>query len=894
MKTLKNKRRICGLAAVFLLVVSLMPLTALAETDIEIPVPPYEKTLYQSGNWYLDYIGEGDDVRAVTGYRGSWERDPALQNETSIDPIQVNIKADSFITAIHVPYSYAPELDDLAQVNVMVYDSQGNEYGPYAMTPYLVQGEGEPTVTTDDDGNQVITEPIPQDIYVRYAVSIDEGLLVEKGTYYIHTTDNSRILRNSQTGSGGAVMVVGVDYDAWTKYMEALAALEAPIPHDFTGRYLVDFQALKTSTLMGPVSPPTVGLALSEFELAVLDQGDVIQLVGKYEGIPFSQMCQVIERTDNWVSANMGATMDLTKLPYKAKIGGIGVIVLNKEENQLGTIEFIGEGTFERAASKDKGADYNTYELNAKGKFAGKDLPGYVVAALAGRMPGAAGVPGPDTPLQGAVGALFPPLIAVIGNAIQSSLIKQDQEEKAKKAAKAAKEAKAKKASGPRDRDWYKRKYPGSTDEQIAMIMLADAMGNTDNPDDDPFSIGDNERGESDSGQSGSGDEDSWGQDQEEDSYEEDQQEEPPEEENREPQESEKQREAESSADVEKPEEAEAPTPPVEPETRTVQIDAKGNTIEIQKDPVTGEWVNIETGNTFDPEIQKTAELGWEKDREAIAKNREANDESSSEWDKQIRADDKKRKADAEWEEVKAKIKQKYGISNESKEESLKIIGKSRDADAALADAYIRAGNVAQTFETGAKVTVAIADAAVDGLGNATGPLGRGIRAGYKVAKGVAETTAEQGLSWQNVGSGAVKGSLDAASDFTNPKWGKGAQQALKSGLQIGSEVVGETTSSKGGGFVEGLKKGAVKAALDAVPDAASKGFGGDLVTTQLKNGQIRVAVNNAGKWGGRTVSKGAAEIFKSQKNNRQLVQTGIKAAVNLSNEFGIKPMMNK
>lgn len=888
MKTFKNKRRICGLAAIMLILVSLMPLTVLAEADTKMPVPPYEKTLYQSGNWYMEHVVAGDDIRAVIGYRGSWERNSKLQNETSVDPIPVKIKADSFITAIHVPYSYAPEVDDLAQVNAMVYDSEGNGYGPYAMTAYLVQGEGEPTLTTDDQGNQVIIEPAPQDIYVRYAVSIEEGLLVDKGTYYIHTTDNSRILRNNQTGVGGGVMVVGVDYDAWTKYMDALAALETPIPHDFTGRYLIDFQALKTNTLMGPVSPPTLDLSLNQFEIAVLDQGDIIQIVGKYEGIPFSQMCKVIERTDNWVSANMGATMDLTKLPYKAKIAGIGVIVLNKDDGQLASIEFMGQGTFERAASADKGADNNTYDLNARGKYAGKDLPAYVVAALGARMPGAAGIPGPDTPIQGAIGALFPPLIAVIGNAVQSSLTKQDQEEKAKKAAKAAKEAKAKKASGQRDKDWYKNKYPGSTDEQIAMIMLADAMGSTDNPDDDPFSVGDNEGGEASSSQSGSGGEDSWGQDQDEDSYEGGDQEESTEEEAREPQDSEKQSEAEKS------EESEIPTVPGEPETRTVQIDAKGNTIEIQKDPVTGEWVNTETGNTFDPEIQKTAEQGWEKDREAMAKNKQSNDESSSEWDKQIRADDQKRKADAEWEEVKAKIKQKYGISDESKEEALKIIGKSRDADAALADAYIRAGNVAATYETGAKVTVAIADAAVDGLGNATGPVGRGIRAGYKTVKGVAETTAEQGLSWQNVGSGAVKGGLDAASDFTNPKWGKGAQQALKSGLQIGSEVVGETTSSKGGGFAEGLKKGVVKAALDAIPDAASKGYGGDLVTQQLKNGQVRVAVNNAGKWSGRTVAKGVAEVFESQKNNRQLLQTGVKAAVNLTNEFGIKPMMGK
>ena len=885
MKTINSKRRISALAAVFLMIVSLMPLTALAGTDTEIPTPPYEKVLYQGGNWYLNQIGVGNDVRAVVGYRGNWAQDSPLQGEELTEPIPITIKADSFITAIHVPYSYSPDLDDLDRVNAMVFDTKGNEYGPFAMTAYLVQGEAESSVTTDEDGNQVIGEPVPQDIYVNYAVSIDEGLLVEKGTYYIHTTDNSRIIRNSQTGPSGGVMVVGVDYGAWVDYMEALAALEEPLPHDFTGRYFVDFQALKTSTLMGAVNPPAVALSLSSFELTVLDQGDTIQVIGKYEGLPFSQMCEIIERTDSYVSANLGATMDLTKLPYKAKIGGYGVIVLNKEEGQAATIEFMGEGTYERAASADKGADSNTYDLNAKGKFAGKDLPGYVLAALAARMPSAAGVPGPDTPIQGAVGALFPPLIAVIGSAIQSSLIKQDQAEKAAKAAKAAKEAKAKKASSQRDRDWYKKKYPGSTDEQIAMIMMADAMGSTDNPDDDPLSIGDNERGESKSSQGSSDNEDSWGQDQEEDSYEEPSQEEPQGEEPKAAVES------ETPGAAEKLPEAEIPKPTGTPETRTVQIDAKGNTMEVQRDPVTGEWVNPETGNTYNPEIQKTAEQGWDRDREAISKNKEVNDESSSEWDQKLRNDNQARKDKIVADNVKAKIMQKYGLTPQ--DDAQIIIGRSRDADARVADAYIAAGNNANRFENIAVGTLAVADAAVDGMGNALGPAGRGIRAGYKVVKGVAETTANQGLSWQNAGSGFVKGSFDAATDFTNPKWSPNAQKAFKAGLQISGEVWGETTSSKGKGFVEGFKSGVTKVALDNLdPSAALPGYGGDLVTKTLKNGQVRVAVNGTGKWLGRTVKSGVATVFESQKNNKQLLQTGAKALVNLTTEFGIKPMM--
>jgi hypothetical protein len=162
--------------------------------------------------------------------------------------------------------------------------------------------------------------------------------------------------------------------------------------------------------------------------------------------------------------------------------------------------------------------------------------------------------------------------------------------------------------------------------------------------------------------------------------------------------------------------------------------------------------------------------------------------------------------------------------------------------------------------------------------------LGKGIRVGYKTIKGAAETSAQHGLSWQNVGAGALKGGLDAASDFTGGK--------LKVGLQIGSEVASESLSSGGKGFAEGLKNGVVKAGLEAIPDAASKGYGGQMVTTHLKNGQVRVAVNNAGKWSGKVVNKGIEVTFQNQKIKQQLTQSTIKTAVNLTNEFGIKPFM--
>ncbi len=913
MKVFYGKQKLSLCAAVFFLILSLLPVffvtaDVLAESAAPIPEAPYEQILFENGSWYLEYVRVGEAVHAVAGYRGSYDTDLELltesqnwaqnvtgdlaidlESETEAAPIPFTISRDSFVTAIHVPYSYSPDLPDLDTMNVMILDTEGAIFGPFSMVPELIQGEQVPqeTETADEDGAEVLVSTAPPDIHVAYSVLIAEGLLLEKGQYYLQTTDNARVVRNTSTKSAGAVMLLGVDYDAWVAYVEALAALEEPVLYDFTGRYSVDVDTLKTSTLMGPVNPPTSSFSLHDFELTVLDEGETIQLVGKYEGLPFSQICPVLDRSENWLSAEFGAQMDLTKLPYKAKIGGNGVLVLQQSDEGEVTLELLGEGTFERDASSDEGADFNTYDLKVSGTFAGTDLPAFVAAALASRIANVGGVPGPDSASQAAAGALFPPLIAVVANAVQSAL-------NAKDAAKKAKLAAAKKASGQHDKGWYKERYPGKTDDEIAMIMLADAMGNTDEPDDDPFSQSDEAVGSgsaSDAADTGSQDED-WPEESsadEADNSEESQ--DPP--------------EASEESPVEKPAEepAEEPTPQdekpqtepettkqTEPETMKVIVDHKGTVVEAVRDPATGEWINPETGNTLNLEISRTQGEEWQKDNQAIEKNRAVNDTSSSEWDKKLRDDDQARQEALKVQNVRDKIMSKYGTKN--KDDTMSAIGKSRDADAAVANAYNNAGKVAGAYEEIAKVTVNVADAAVDGLGNATGPLGRGIRAGYKVAKGVAETTAEQGLNLKNIGSGLAKGGLDAASDFTNPKWSGKAQQALKSGLQIGSEIVGETTSSKGKGFVEGLKKGLVKAGTDAIPDAVSKGYGGDLVTSSLKNGQVRVAVNNAGKWSGRTVSKTVAQVFESQKNNKQLLQSGVKTAVNLTNEYGIKPRM--
>jgi len=337
---------------------------------------------------------------------------------------------------------------------------------------------------------------------------------------------------------------------------------------------------------MGPVNETTSSFSLKDHELVVLDKGSMIELVSQYEGMPFSQNCEVVERTDQTVTARLNFTADLSNLPYAAKIGADVDITLNLPERGEAEIAVRGTGIYQREASAEKGADNNTYDVILDGARVSKDLPPYVMAALA-KAYGAGNIPGPDTPVEAAAGMLFPPLIGVLVNALQNAIKSKP------------------KAKTMRDKEWYKKQYPGRTDEQLAMIMMADALGASGGDEEDAISIGDNEKpggadyvppSESTGGgygvfageEAGSGEDLSFGKpDVPEDS--------PVQPAGTQP-----------SATTETPEKPATPEEQEpEPESREVQVTARGSTILITKDPATGGWVNAETGNPFDLEAHE-------------------------------------------------------------------------------------------------------------------------------------------------------------------------------------------------------------------------------------------------------------------------------------------------
>ena len=260
-----------------------------------------------------------------------------------------------------------------------------------------------------------------------------------------------------------------------------------PEMYDFTGTYMANIDVYKKSTLMGTVSGGESTFDLKNFELTVLDKGQSIEVIGKYEGMPFSQLCKVAKREENKAEAMFNLSVDLKDLPYKAKVGVMALIVLENPPGLRPSINIAGTATYERI-SKKQGNDYNTYSIAGKGNMRSKELPAFVIAAL-GKSNGSVGnVPGPASAAQAAAGMLFPPLAGVIAHVIQEAIRKTLSEDELLDIEL------AKKGIRKYSPAWYAAKYPGVSKETLAWIMLGDALANSDEPDDDPFSIGDNEK----------------------------------------------------------------------------------------------------------------------------------------------------------------------------------------------------------------------------------------------------------------------------------------------------------------------------------------------------------------------------------------------------------------
>lgn len=668
--------------------------------------------------------------------------------------------------------------------------------------------------------------------------------------------------------------VVTYDKSGQPLFMATVTTLPA-IRYDFTGTYNINIEAYKTSTLMGPVTGKVKAFSFENFELTVLDKDGSIELIGKYEGMPFSQGCEIVEETIDYVVAKFNFEADLSKLPYKAKIGAIATVKLTKTQNDKAKIDITGTGTYSRQATKEKGADYNTYSITAQGNMMNKDLPVFVATAL-GRAGGAGNIPGPDSPVNAVTGLLFPPFVGVIVHVIQELLRSKLSEPK------------------KYTLEWYAKKYPGKTREQLAWIMLADAMGNTDEPDEaDAISIGDNEKtGGADNISAENYEQTDY--EAQEPEYEDEARKEESVEAYGDMKDSERQ-DAPKSQDTKSEvdsavqqnknavptQEQQANTQQPEPETLTLQTDHTGRTTTYVKDPQTGEWINPETGGALDIErYNKDVAPNFARDKKFIDEQRSKLEKGDTAFDRELRTSQEARKQAIAKEKYMDKLGEKYGTRD--KEKLDKIITEKQQQEKESFEAWNKAAERYEYAEATAGAVETIADVAIDGLANVTGPAGKGIRAGYKVIKGVAGTAAEDGISVSSLASGAVKGGADALNDFVdNP--------LAKAGITVSSEVISGAISNGVKGAKEGLADGISKAVMDNVTDRIG-GFGNEMSVMNLKNGKVRIAVKSGDKWIGKVLSQNSANKFVNKKFMGQATQSMAKLTGSALDEFGIKP----
>jgi len=674
---------------------------------------------------------------------------------------------------------------------------------------------------------------------------VKPGILLPAGTYYIGSSDPS---------------VIG--YDAAGEPMFYLTAYPTiPAELDVTGTYKINVDTAKTSTIMGPVSGAPTPF-LTDFELTVLHKEGFVELIGTYEGMPVSQNCKIINETENGLVAVFDFAADLTGLPYKAKVDTKVEVTFTQDDAGLVSVSFNGDAHYSRAASGTRGADDNTYVVSGIGSRVTTELPAYVIAAL-GAAPNVGNIPGADSPFQNAVGILFPPLVGLVVSVMQEALKKK---EAAKQAGKTV-----------RDKAWYIKKYPGKTDEQLAWIMLADAMGATDEPDEgDAVSVGDNEASEGSGGSEGTGgtgDDQDWSEDETESDYEPETETEPepetepesePEPESKpEPApETEPEPNKEAEADAQKTAES-AAAESKEPETMVLKTSARGAESLYVKDPETGEWINAETGGVLDYEDYKAnAEDKFAQELAVIEKHSADNQKPDEEFAKAMKQIDDDFKKD----QFLQKMEKKYGTDKLGLIKA--TITQRAEQERENFETWQRIGDIAAVGEVSSKVVLAGADTAIDIMGE-TVPGGKYVRGVYKVAKGTLGSAAEsqaKGQGWQaGAAEGFVKGVGDATGDFVKNPYAKAV-------VTTASESAGSAAGAylKGEDYIQAAQNGYVDGVYKVTVGAVSEYALGSAPDVDLPDVPIRVDS---------TLKK----IFTSKGGQDKMTTA-------LTDEFGLKP----
>lgn len=343
---------------------------------------------------------------SVSGTSSLFENEPAQKlastAQTQRRPIQFTLDQSTFLEEIAIDLLMEPK--DFPKTHIVIYDKNNEPRGPY----YAKE--------LDEAHGIIFFAPL---------------IVLEAGTYTVRMSDES---------------VVNYEKDGRAIY--ALKSFPYEPPFDFTGSYKINFKIVRTRTLRGPSEKTTLEVKL--FDIGVIDHGDFIELVGKidleqvvklleeqtgrkvqasYEGqiFPFSQACKIVERTKDSIECQFLLQLNFTDMPFVNRfiVGETPALVTFVFKTRPGLtpgLTIVGHAKYIRMNDPHLGTDINDYMINGDGYRYMENLPPFVIFATTKKLGSAGNVPGPSSPEQAAVGLLFPPLVSVIGYALQELL----------------------------------------------------------------------------------------------------------------------------------------------------------------------------------------------------------------------------------------------------------------------------------------------------------------------------------------------------------------------------------------------------------------------------------------------------------------------------------------
>ncbi|ADQ05696.1 hypothetical protein Calow_2190 [Caldicellulosiruptor owensensis OL] len=495
-----NKLKLIQVILTVFLLFLTFPVFSKAETNFVENDEPWERVLLKNGSWETQYAKYDGRTFLLVEYSG--KRTPLnIDNFSSLPAVKMSLKSTSMLKKIYIPLmqtsDYRKDLQSKqpaasaarsVKVSISLKDSEGKFYRSFdvkevnvtkkSLEEYPVYLDAlwfseEDIILPAGDYELIIKSNIPL-VTGDKAETVPAVLLtgVDYAAKRAHEEKKeiiSLLLKKIKDASrSGIVQNDGMQQQVADKnesrsnlqleegdkqkpktnqgsfnlqeddLQSANGALEKP-RFNFTGTYSINLNAVKSSTLMGSTFNSKPDFSLQDYELTILDQGSHLQIIGRYEQIPFSLTAEIAESKENKLKAIIKGSTWLgpisenikrlnqslpgsfrVRLPEPAQVSATINIVLEKPPGLAPLFSATGNGTYFRPYVSGKGMDFNTYNISAKGQMLRRELPAFVMAAISQRLGTAGNIPGPDTPFQAATGMLFPPFVSVFAQIVES------------------------------------------------------------------------------------------------------------------------------------------------------------------------------------------------------------------------------------------------------------------------------------------------------------------------------------------------------------------------------------------------------------------------------------------------------------------------------------------